>query len=144
MLHIWFFFLYFSSWFTFLKLPFGWSRPKYILLNEVDIVKNQKKFTRAFFFSFDTDRSILLFRAQMETSSTACISPTSQLLIILSSRTTQYRWANQLWNFFRNRNKRLLMVYLSNHHFNSPHNLYSFSLGQRTTLKVYTMMPRAA
>lgn len=36
------------------------------------------------------------------------------------------------------------MVYLCSHYFNSPHNLYPYSWRPRTTLKVYTMMPRAA
>ena len=62
--------------------------------------KNQNKLTRTFLW---LERSlflltlieVLFLRAQMETSSTACISPTNQPSTILSSRTTQYRWVSQ-------------------------------------------------
>lgn len=98
------FFLHFFLSFAILEFPFEWSRHWKIekKLTWALLLGEQRFF---FFFPFDTDRSLSLFRVQMETSSTACISPTSQPLIILSSRTTQYRWANQHLNLFRNQSK---------------------------------------
>jgi len=68
--------------------------------------KNQNKLTRTFLW---LERSlflltlieVLFLRAQMETSSTACISPTNQPSTILSSRTTQYRWVSQPLKYFQ-------------------------------------------